>query len=430
MPRLPLLSLLLLAVACKADPHAWDPDRVARVVTSADGDVGAVVDGNNAFTWDLYGQLATGDANLFFSPLSVAAALGMTSAGAAGDTLTQMTNALHVGLDPAEWHPAFGALTDDLNGAKKRGYTLAVANQLFGQDGTPWAAPFLATCADDWKAPLQSVDFVADPEASRDIVNTWVSDHTDAKIPELLPQGTITTDTRLVLANAITFVAKWWTEFDPADTRPGTFTRLDGSTVEADMMWLDLEKIDDARIRVTATDEPGADATVLRLPYEDDEVAAYLLIPSTSDGLPAVEAKLDAAHFDSWVSRIEGAYTDDGRREGMIGLPKFTMSWHSSLVPPLATLGMTDAFDELLADLSPMADGGAADNFYVSDVVHEAWIQIDEHGTEAAAATAVVVNDKGSTEQTVADHPFLFVIRDELTGSVLFVARVMDPTAG
>lgn len=425
MSRLTLLPLLL-AAACKPDPHAWDPDRVARVVTSADGDVGAVVDGNNAFTWDLYSQLANGEENLFFSPFSVSAALGMTSAGAAGDTLTQMTDTLHVGLDAADWHPAFGRLTDDLNGAKKRGYTLAIANQLFGQDGTPWAAPFLATCADDWKAPLESIDFLADPEASRDTVNTWVSDHTDAKIPELLPQGSITTDTRLVLANAITFVAKWWTEFDPADTHASMFTRLDGSQVEADMMWLNLEEIDDARIRVTG----AGGSTIVRMPYEDDEVAAYLVIPFETDGLPAVEAQLDAASFDDWVGPIAGAYTDDGEREGVIGLPKFTMAWHDSLVPPLGALGMTDAFDELLADLTPMADDGAANDFYVADVIHEAWIQVDEHGTEASAATAVIVNDKGGAMETVADHPFLFVIRDELTGSVLFVARVMDPTAG
>ena len=425
MRRLTLLTLLL-ATACKADPHAWDPDRVARVVTSADGDVGSVVDGNNTFTWDMYGQLAAGDSNLFFSPLSVAAALGMTSAGVAGDTLTQMTDSLHVGLDPAAWHPAFGALTDDLNGAKKRGYTLAVANQLFGQDGTPWAAPFLATCADDWKAPLESVDFMADPEAARGTVNTWVSDHTDAKIPELIPQGVITTDTRLVLANAITFVAKWWTEFDPAETRKSGFTRLDGSIVDTDMMWLNLEDIEDARIRITTAD----DASIVRLPYEDDEVAAYLVIPFLDDGLPTVEAQLDAATFDGWVAPIAGAYSEDGEREGLIGLPKLTMRWHSSLVPALNTLGMTDLFDDQLADLSPMADDSAADDFYVADVIHEAWIQVDEHGTEAAAATAVVVNDKGGPMETVANHPFLFVIRDELTGSVLFVARVMDPTAG
>lgn len=425
MRHLTVLSLLLLT-ACKADPHAWDPDRVARVVTSADGDVGAVVDGNNAFAWDLYGQVATGDQNLFFSPLSVSAALGMTSAGAAGDTLTQLSDTLHVGLDPADWHPAFGALIDDLNGAKKRGYTLSVANQLFGQDGTPWAAPFLATCADDWHAPLQSVDFFNDPEAGRDTVNTWVSDYTDAKIPELIPQGVITTDTRLVLANAITFVAKWWTEFDPADTAPATFTRLDGSTVQTDMMWLHLEDVADARIRVTGT----GDASVVRLPYEDDEVAAYLVIPYENDGLPAVEAQLDGPTFDDWVAPIAGAYSEDGEREGLVGLPKLTMRWHASLVPALQALGVSDLFDDLAADLSPMADDGAADDFYVADVLHEAWMQVDEHGTEAAAATAVVVNDKGSVEQTVANHPFLLVIRDELTGSVLFVARVMDPTAG
>ena len=426
-------SLLLILSFAACDPagpgkdlHAWDPNRVARSITSADGDVGAVVDGNDAFTWDLYGQLATEEENLFFSPISISAALGMTTAGAGGDTLTQMQDVLHLSIPAEQWHPAFGALIDDLNGDKLRGYRLEVANRLFGQDGTAWAADFLATCNDDWHAPMQSVDFAGDPEGSRGVVNGWVSDQTQQHIPELIPQGVITPDTRLVLANAIYFLADWWTQFDTTETKAGSFTRLDGSTVTTDMMWLDLSKVEDSRVRSTEING----AAIVRMPYEDDEVAAYLVIPSAADGLLGLEAQLNQDTFREWVAPIEGAYSEDRDEEGMVAIPKLELRWKGSLVPALQALGMTDAFDPLLADFSPMADGDAASDYMISDVIHEAWVRVDEAGTEAAAATAVVITDTAAPIPRIADHPFLIVVRDDLTGSLLFVARVMDPAAG
>jgi serpin B len=418
------LTILALA-ACKPDPHAQDPNRVPRVFTSDQGDVGVVVEGNDTFTWALYGELAEGDANLFFSPLSIAAALGMTSAGAGGDTLAQLESALAVGLPADQWHPAFGALLDDLNGDKLRGYRLEVANRLFGQEGTPWAADFLATCEDDWKAPLEPTDFAGDPEGAREGINAWVADRTEDRIPELLPSGVISGDTRLVLVNAIYFLASWWTQFDVADTRPAPFTRLDGSNVNVDMMTLNLDDIKDHRIRATYTD----DAAIVRVPYEDDEVSAWIVLPEEPDGLVSVEQQLTADAFRAWIAPIDGT-GQEGTAEGTLSLPKLELRWRASLVPALQALGVTDAFDASLADFSPMADGGAADGFVVADVIHEAWMKLDEQGTEAAAATAVIVNDTAAAIPLVCDHPFLIVIRDDLTGSLLFVARVMDPTAG
>ncbi|MCB9663484.1 MAG: serpin family protein [Alphaproteobacteria bacterium] len=422
-----ILPLVLALAACApADPHADPPDRVARRVTARTGATGDVVDGANAFAWDLYAELAAADANLLFSPLSVSAALGMTAAGAAGDTATQLAQALHA-TEPADaWHAAFGELLDDLGGDKARGYQLSVANRLFGQQGLPWAAPFLARCEDDWHAPLEDVDFAADPEAGTDRVNAWVAEQTADRIPELLPPGLIDTDTRLVLANAISFLASWWTRFDVQRTAPSRFRRLDGSAVQVDMMWLDLEEVEDARVRASWTDE----AVVVRLPYEDDEVAAYLVIPGEADGLPALEASLDAAAFEALVAPVAGAGREEGLDEGVIGLPRLSLRWKASLLPALRALGVVDLFDGDLADLSPMADDGAADQMFVAEVLHEAWMRVDEEGTEAAAATAVVTKDVSAPVPMVADHPFLFVIRDDLTGSVLFVARVLDPAAG
>lgn len=426
------VALSLLVAACddaNPDPHAHDPDRVARQITNADGDVGAVVEGNDAFAWDLYAELAKEDGNLFFSPFSISAALGMTSAGAGGETATQMSQVLAKSIDEDRWHPAFGDLVDDLNGEKKRGYRLEVANRLFGQAGFPFRADFLQVCDEDWRAPLEEVDFVADAEGARDAVNGWVADQTEDRIPELLPSGSVTSDTRLVLANAIYFLADWWTTFDEADTAPADFRRLDGSTVSVDMMWLHTGDLEEHRVRTTLTSD-GA-ALIARLPYEDDEVSAYLVVPSDPAGLPDVEAVLAPAWFDAAIAPLGGA--GEARGDGAtIGLPRFEMRWNGSLTEPLKALGMTDAFAPGVCDLTGMAEGSQGEDLFVSDVIHEAWVRVDEQGTEAAAATAVVVNTESASEAdyVVADHPFLLVIRDDLTGSVLFVARVLDPTAG
>jgi serpin B len=337
-----------------------------------------------------------------------------------------MRDTLHVGLPATDWHPLFGALIDDLNGDKARGYRLQIANRLFGQDGVPWATAFLDTCETDWNAPFEPLDIAADPDAARGHINDWVSDQTQARIPELLTPGTVTADTRLVLVNAIYFLADWWTQFDVADTRPGTVHRLDGSSVQTPMMTVDLDAIEDHRVRAAHVDDGGG-ATVIRVPYEDDEVSAWIVLPDVLDGLAAVEATLDEQTFPTWAAAV-GQPGDPGNAEGHFVLPKFELRWHKSLVPALQSLGMIDAFDGLLADFSPMADGGAADGYVISDVVHEAWVRVDEQGTEAAAATAVIIDDTAAPMPLVVDHPFLLAIRDDLTGSLLFVGRITDPT--
>jgi len=426
LPLLPALALALSVAACKpADPHADDPDRVDRRITSAEGDVGVVVRGNDAFAWDLYGELATDDENLFFSPFSISAALGMTYAGTAGTTRDALGTGLHVDLDDAEWHAAFGDLVDDLNGDKVRGYRLAVANRLFGETGYPWKQDFLDTCSEDWNAPLQEVAFSSDPETGRQIVNDWVADQTQDRIPELIPPGVISSDTRMVLANAIYFKGDWWTQFDEAETTRADFTRLDGSTVQVDMMKLDTEGNEDARIRSTWIPDL---AVVARLPYEDDEVSAYVIVPDEVDGLPDLEAQLDAESFRDWIDPIDEP--GEGNDGIMVEIPRFELRWSGSLVPALTNLGMGELFDPQTCDLTGMAEGSAGEDLVVADVIHEAWVRVDEEGTKAAAATAVVVNDTSAPMPVRADHPFLFVVRDDLTGSLLFVARVMDPTAG
>lgn len=406
----PIACLALLA-ACEveAPPDEEDPDRDARVVVSPTGPTGDVVDGNSAFAWGMYDNLAAEPGNLFFSPFSISAALSMTLAGAEADTETEMASVLGVANESA-WHPALGALINDLNGAHNRGYTLHVANRIFGQQDYPFETDFLAVCEDDYGAPLESVDY-GDPETARTTVNTWVEDQTNDRIEDLLPSGSVTVDTRLVLANAIYFLGDWAEQFDPANTREDTFRLADGSSVQTDLMWQT-----DADYELSWFTGGSA----IRLPYQDDEVSMIVMLPDEDDGLPALEARL-AAEFEDWVDGLNPS-------EVTLALPKLEMSWELELSTALKALGMPLAFDAGLADFSGIA--GGLEPLWIDGVYHKAFVSIDEVGTEAAAATGVVITTESAPPSFVVDHPYLFVIRDDLTGSVLFVGRVEDPTAG
>jgi serpin B len=416
----PLFALLL--TACPDPGYQPDPDRVSRVVVSAEGDVGAVVEGEIAFTWDLYAQLTPDEqGNLFYSPFSALSALGMTSAGAEGETQAQLGAALGVSIPEADWHAALGALTRDLSGDLHRAYTLHVANRLFGQAGYPWEEPFLATCADDYAAPLQPWDFQSDPEGGREAVNTWVSEQTQGRIEDLLPPGSVTSDTRLVLANAIYFLADWANAFDVDNTRDREFTLADGSTVSVPVMHLDLEDLDEPA-------EAGFDvawvdgAAVVRLPYEEHEVSMILVVPDEADGLPAIEAGLDGPTWSAWVDALQPT------SELLLALPRLELRTEADLIPPLGALGVSDLFDPLAADLTGMAIPPEGGNLRVSGVFHQAFVKVDEAGTEAAAATGVVVTNDSAPMEIAATHPFLFVLHDDLTGAILFVGRVGDPS--
>jgi serpin B len=413
------LSLLFLA-AC---PEQVEPqpnlNRVSRVVVSADGDVGAVVQGHNGFAFDLYAELlqSAGDDNVFYSPFSTTSALSMTMAGAEGTTKTEMMDVLGVSIDQGDWHTGLGDLTRDLSGDLDRGYTLHVANRIFGQSDYPWEQPFLDVCEIDYDAPLESWDFISDPDGGRERVNDWVAQQTEDRIKDLLPPGSVTTDSRMVLANAIYFLADWATPFDPEQTDDGDFTLLDSSSVTVPLMYLDTQEHEEHGVQIGRVGDVG----VARLPYADDEVSMVLLVPDAMDGLAALEAELDADAYSTYLDSL-----NDGG--GIIVMPRIELEYEVDLKQPMSNLGMSSAFDSSIADFTGMASSPEGEDLFIQGIFHKAFVSIDEHGTEAAAATGVVVGTESASPMVRADHPFLFVIQDDLTGAILFVGRVTDPS--
>lgn len=378
-----------------------------------------LVEGNTAFALNLYRVLAEEDDgnNLFCSPYSISIALAMTYAGARGETATEMADALHYTLAQEELHPAFNwlDLTLESRGADAEGsdgepFRLSVVNATWGQAGYPFLEDYLDVLAINYGAGLRTMDFVGAPDPSRIEINDWVTDQTEGRIEDLLPEGSITSDTRLVLTNAIYFNAAWANKFDEDFTRDGEFTLIDGSTVTTDMMHQEE----------TFGYVAGEGYQALELPYDGNEISMVVLLPDAGT-LPAFEASLDAAAIHEITDSIE-------YQQVAVTMPRFTFDSGFSLVETMRTLGMEQAFTGA-ADLSGMAEGG---DLMITDIFHKAFVLVDESGTEAAAATAVVVGETSveppALEMTV-DRPFLFLIRDIETGAVLFLGRVLDPTA-
>jgi serpin B len=370
-----------------------------------------VVQGNNAFALDLYAKLKKNDGNLFFSPHSISTALAMTYAGARGNTEKQMAAVLHFNLEQKRLHPAFRELLDQLErGEGERDYQLSVANALWGQKGYQFLGKFLELTKENYGAGLSEVDFIGSTEAARQTINTWVESQTEDKIKELIKPGVLDSMTRLVLTNAIYFKGYWELRFEEEMTRPASFTLESGQKVQVPTM----HRTADFRYA------EAEDFQALELPYKGDDLSLTIFLPKESGGLVALEQSLTAGKLASWLSSLE-------EQEVIVALPKFKMTSEFSLAEVLKSMGMTDAFDEHKADLSGMS--GKKDLF-ITAVLHKAFVEVNEEGTEAAAATGVVVALKaGPPSQPLfrADHPFLFLIRDLRSNSILFIGRVMDP---
>ena len=375
------------------------------------GDPAAVVEGNNGFAVDLYRQLDKEKGNLFFSPYSISNALAMTYAGARGNTAKEMATAMHFDLESARFHPAFAQLIRELQGkAKDRKYQLNIANRLWGQKDYGFLPDFLKLSQDLYQAGLKEVDFIDDTDGARKAINAWVEEQTHKKIKDLIKPGVLSVDTRLVLSNAIYFKAAWLRPFSPKATKPGEFTTGAGKKAKVPMM------------QAGARTNYFNDGSVLglELPYENHELSMIVLMPKKADGLADLEKELTAIQLKKWLAKLSD-------HQVQISLPKFKVTAEFHLNDVLKQLGMKDAFERRRANFSGMT---TRERLFISHVVHKAFVDVNEAGTEAAASTAVVMDRVSKPQPGVfnADHPFLFLIRDAKTGSILFMGRVADPT--
>ncbi|WP_437736414.1 serpin family protein [Sorangium sp. So ce1335] len=395
---------------------ASDKQRISSPDVPAE-DTAALVSGNTAFALDVYQHIREKPGNVFYSPYSISTALAMTWAGAKGETETAMAGTMHFDLGQDKLHPAFNWLDHELDsrgqgadGADGGGFRLNVVNALWGQHGYAFEAPFLDTLGLHYGAGMNVVDFVGAPQDAADLINGWVSDKTEGKIEELVPVEAITPETVLILTNAIYFNAAWRIPFETSATEDGQFVTADDTEVTVPLMHASLEMLY----------AEGDGYKAVAMPYDGSELSMVIVLPEAGT-LDAFEASLDAAKVDGIVDAMSEHLVDTT-------MPKFKFEYTLGLKDTLKAMGMEVAFKSGEADFTGINAGGKP---FIQDVLHKAFVGVNEAGTEAAAATAVIVGDESAPQPASLElvNPFLFFIRDNATGSILFVGRVADPSA-
>lgn len=366
---------------------------------------------NNSFAADIYAAVRAGSGNLFLSPFSIATALSMVHAGARGSTAEQMAAVLHLPRAQEQTSAGFAALLKQLqSGATAGGYQLSIANGLWLEKTFPFLPAFVSALRNDYGAAVEQTDFLNGSDAARQDINAWVERQTQQKIKDLFAPGAITPSTRLVLANAIYFKGKWGAQFNPQATEDAPFTTSSGSHVTAHLMT--------QRSRFPYHADPGFQ--LLEMPYVSGNLAMDVFLPRTPGGLADFERTVTAAGLAAWLAQMHPETVS-------VFFPKFNMTSSFDLNGPLAAMGMSAAFTPG-ADFSGMSPRGR--ELYISTVIHKAYVDVNEEGTEAAAATGVGIRLTAATAVPIevrADHPFFFVIREVGSGAILFMGRVESP---
>lgn len=379
-------------------------------------DLTTLAESNTEFAFDIYRALMSDGGNLFYSPHSISLALAMVYAGAGGETERQIANTLHFNLSQDKLAPAFNYLDIELakrgkgaQGKDDKGFRLNIVNALWGQKGFNFQTTYLDTLAVNYGAGLRVLDFIKETEESRVTINDWVEQETESRIKDLIPRGAINELTRLVLTNAIYFNAAWLHTFNEFATVDGLFYPITGAPLSVPMMK------QTGSFGYTA--EEGYKA--IELPYDGGEISMVILLPDEGN-FETVEYSLDAR-------RIQAVIDDLAYGRVNLTMPKFEFESDFSLKKVLSEMGMPVAFSDS-ADFTGIS---TEEQLFITDVLHKAFVAVDENGTEAAAATAVVV---GTTSAPVdepvdftIDRPFIFLIRDIETGVILFLGRVMNP---
>jgi serpin B len=412
---LPLIAFIQLAQPAAGEVLKSDKERITTPDVSA-ADVALLVEENSAFAFELYRELKGKEGNLFYSPHSISLALAMTYAGARGETAEQMADTLHFILEQ-ELHPASNWLDAELarrgEGAKGKdgeGFRLNIVNAIWGQKDYEFLSAFLDVLAENYGAGLRILDFITETEKSRLTINDWVSKQTEGRIEDLIPPGAIDASTCLVLTNAIYFNAAWEDPFDEDITADGPFYLLDGGQVTVPMM----------KQTESFGYTEGEGYQAVELLYDGDELSMVILLPKAGN-FQAFEEGLQAQQVDAIISGLQPTGV-------ALTMPKFEFDSEFSLKDTLADMGMPIAFSGG-ADFSGMTGNR---ELFISDVLHKGFVAVNEAGTEAAAATAVIMPTAAPPEPSVEvtiDRPFIFLIRDIETGAILFVGRVVNPAA-
>lgn len=367
---------------------------------------------NNAFTIDLYEQFKTEEGNIFFSPLSISTALAMTYAGAKARTAAQMEATLHFTIPPKDLHSAYKALMDRLHAEKSsRDYQLSIANALWIQEEFELLQSFLDTIQQNYGKAIFTVNF-GETEPTRKRINAWVEKHTAQRITDLIPPGLLNALTKLILINAIYFKGNWRSQFKEDNTTQAPFTLTSGEKIPVPMMHQQesFGYYEDATFQM------------LELPYAGQQLSMIILLPKTPKTLSDLESQISSKAISQWVQRLH-------KQKVKVYLPRYSITTQFELSEVLQTLGMTDAFSAENADFSGIT---GPPGLFIAAVLHKAFIEVNEEGTEAAAATAVVMLPRGppptmTIPEFRADHPFLFFIREIQTNALLFMGRVMNP---
>ncbi len=394
-----------------------EKERNVNPVVNAD-DLTALVDGNDEFGISLYKSLSKENTNIIFSPYSISVALAMAQAGARNQTLAQMNEVLHFTLLGETLHQTFNALQIILNSREQnnvnkteKDFELDIVNAIWGEKTYTFMPEYLDLLSENYGAGIRLMDFINNTDGSRKEINQWVSDETEQKIKDLLAEGTITPQTRLVLTNAIYFKAEWMNQFEKDRTKPDNFTLLDGNVIQVSMM--------NQSGNFPYLQGDGFQA--VSLPYKGDKLSMLVLLPDQGN-FDQIRIELSADQFSSIVNNLQNTEVD-------LSMPKFTVESSFGLKDTLSEMGMPDAFEPGIADLSGM-DG--TKDLYISAVEHKAFIDVDENGTEAAAATSIIV---GLTSMPVEvnklkiDRPFIYFILDNESGSILFMGQMLDPNS-
>lgn len=380
--------------------------------------MGPIELGSNDFAFDLYRNERQARGNLALSPVSISAALAMTLGGARGETEAQMKRVMHLEAPREAVNAAWSRIVQGLQ-APERSLQLRIANRLFGERTVQFEPAFLETTRAAWAAPLEACDFKNGFEVARARINAWVLEQTERRIVDVLPEGALDGQSRLVLVNAISFLAHWELPFEKRSTFDLPFHLSPGVQKPTPTM----HKVESYRVA-------EADGVkVLELPYEGKEASMLLVLPDRRDGLAEVEAGLTRTRLESWGRALEP-------KRVLLALPRFEVSPTPTmrLSDALKRLGMVDAFERDTANFTGIANPpDPADRLVIGEVFHKAFVKVDEKGTEAAAATAVTMTRAGGRPTPPPEfrfeHPFLFLILDRQTGLVLFMGRVADPTA-